>query len=70
MINTQIVFNNNRVELLWLWDKNHMFSVRTSYQILGMRGVSYTLGSALWKLKISYKVQMFIWLVDRKAILN
>lgn len=70
IITTQIVFNNNRNEPLWMWNKKQIFSVRSCYHILCMRGVRHTLGDALWELKIPYKIQMFLWLVNRKAILT
>ena len=57
-------------QIIWSFSSNGKYSVQSLYAVLNHRGVVLLYVSAVWKLKIPPRVQIFLWLVSKNKILT
>ena len=53
----------------WKWNKNGLFSTKSVYEFLTKEESSNEY-KHIWKAKMPYKIKIFMWLVERNAILT
>jgi hypothetical protein len=56
--------------LLWKFESNGVFSVKSMYVVINFRGIVSVQVHSVWKLKIPPKIQFFLWLVVHNKILT
>lgn len=56
-------------KITWEWAKNGRFSVKSTYDSLTMND-SGDAFSRIWKSKIPYKIKIFMWLLEKGAVLT
>jgi hypothetical protein len=56
--------------LLWKFEPNGVFSVKSMYVVINFRGIVSVQVHSVWKLKIPPKIQFFLWLVVHNKILT
>ncbi|KAJ1687022.1 hypothetical protein LUZ63_018412 [Rhynchospora breviuscula] len=66
--NTQILHSDD--QLVWRWDSKGVFSTHSAYNFLTFRGTLITKANMIWKLKVPYKIRIFIWLMSHNRILT
>jgi hypothetical protein len=54
---------------LWIWGKHKKFSVKSMYAHL-CRGEPGDANKRIWKAEISLKIKVFMWLLNKNAILT
>ncbi|KAJ4747435.1 RNA-directed DNA polymerase (reverse transcriptase)-related family protein [Rhynchospora pubera] len=57
-------------EPVWRWDSKGCFSTQSCYNFLNFRGIKVKHSNLWWKIKIPYKVQIFMWLLHKNRILT
>jgi hypothetical protein len=53
-----------------IWSSNGRFSVQSLYAVINHRGVVPLYISAMWKLKVPPRLQIFLWLLAKNKILT
>jgi hypothetical protein len=49
--------------LVWKFEPNGLFSVKSMYAIINFRGITLVHVHSVWKLKLPPKIHFFLWLV-------
>jgi hypothetical protein len=57
-------------QIIWSFSSNGKYSIQSLYAVLNHRGVVPLYVSAVWKLKIPPRVQIFLWLLSKNKILT
>jgi hypothetical protein len=60
----------NDDKIMWSFSSNGKFFVQSLYAVINHRGVVPVYVSAVWKLKIPPRVQIFLWLITKNKALT
>lgn len=63
---TTVSLNMSRVKFVWDDHKNEIFFVQSMYH----NNPDNNQNKILWKLKLPFKIKVFLWNLDREAILT
>ncbi len=67
---SSINFEPSPDNIVWRWDKDGRFSVRSAYNFIVFDGVDDNTVRHLWRIKIPPKVKLFLWLATRNRIMT
>jgi len=65
-----ISLNNEEDTVIWKFNSKGQYSVQSLYEVLSFRGVSPIHIPAVWKLSVSPRVHIFLWLLYNNKILT
>nr|CAD1829821.1 unnamed protein product [Ananas comosus var. bracteatus] len=68
--NSFVLSNDRQDSLSWRWNSSGRFSVHSATDFLTFDGITNCNLPFLWKLKISLRVKLFLWLAERNKILT
>ena len=74
-----VSFHTDKGSLIWLWNPNGVYSVKSAYQILANESLLSQAGSSnpeaskplwngIWKLKVPNKVKHFMWWASNESL--
>jgi hypothetical protein len=56
--------------LIWMWEANGIYSVKSMYAIINFRGVLPVNIHSTWNLKVPPKIHLFMWLMMHNKTLT
>jgi hypothetical protein len=56
--------------LIWMWEANGIYSVKSMYAIINFRGVLPGNIHSVWNLKVPPKIHLFMWLMMHNKTLT
>jgi hypothetical protein len=56
--------------LLWMWEANGVYSVKSMYAVTNFRGIKSVDIHCVWKIKIAPKIHFFLWLLAHNKLLT
>jgi hypothetical protein len=62
--------NNEQDSLIWKFEANGMFSVKSMYAVVNFRGVVPVDIHCVWKIKMPPKIHFFLWLTAHNKLLT
>jgi hypothetical protein len=62
--------NNEQDTLIWKFEANGMFSVKSMYVVVNFRGVAPVDIHSVWKIKVPPKIHFFLWLIAHNKLLT
>jgi hypothetical protein len=62
--------NNEQDTLVWKFEANGLFSVKSMYTIINFRGVLPISVHSVWKVKVPPKIHFFLWLIAHNKLLT
>jgi hypothetical protein len=65
-----ITFSNSLDRLIWKYESNGVYSSKFLYAIVNFRGIQPVYLPVVWDLKISPRVQNFLWLFSPNKFLT
>ena len=64
------IFRDRKDRLFWRWDGQGRFTVHSFYKWLEFGGIRNRDYDTVWKVKIPFKIKIFLWLVIKKRVLT
>jgi hypothetical protein len=65
-----IVFSDEDDQPIWKYESKGVYSSKSLYAIINFRGVQHVFLPAVWDLKISPRVQIFLWILSQNKIMT
>jgi hypothetical protein len=65
-----LLLNEENDALIWMWEPNGVYSVKSMYAIINFRGIIPVNIHFVWKLKVPPKIRFFLWLIVHNKILT
>jgi hypothetical protein len=62
--------NNEQDTLVWKFEANGLFSVKSMYVVINFRGVLPISVHSVWKIKVTPKIHFFLWLIAHNKLLT
>jgi hypothetical protein len=58
-----ITLNTEKDALIWMWEANGVYSVKSMYVVVNFGGIKPVDIHCVWKLKVPPKIHFFLWLL-------
>jgi hypothetical protein len=58
-----ITLNTEKDALIWMWEANGVYSVKSMYVVVNFGGIKPVDIHYVWKLKVPPKIHFFLWLL-------
>jgi hypothetical protein len=65
-----IHINNESDALIWMWEANGIYTVKSMYAVVNFRGIKTVDIHGVWKIKIPPKIHVFLWLLAHNKLLT
>jgi hypothetical protein len=69
-ITQTLSLNDEQDTLIWKFEANGLFSVKSMYAIINFRGVMPVNVHSVWKIKVPPKIHFFLWLIAHSKLLT
>jgi hypothetical protein len=65
-----ISFDGTKDSLIWNWEANGIYSVKSMYAVINFGGIKPVNIHCVWKIKIPPKIHFFLWLLFHNKLLT
>jgi hypothetical protein len=65
-----VQFSEEDDAILWQFSSSGKYSVQSLYTVVNNRGIRQVYTPVMWKLKVSFRIHIFLWLLANNNILT
>jgi hypothetical protein len=65
-----VSYSDENDQLIWQYETNGIYSSSSMYALVNFRGIQPVYLPSVWKLKISPRIQVFLWLFSQNKIMT